>query len=158
MLVLFMVVVGLLTFCMQMKRYWDSKKKLKTLLENEKYESIIFGKITLLIYYIFALFAIGSTIFGFLAHDQSSVAMGVILTFLVLGEIVNYNFRRQFYYNQRAFISKGTLYRYRSIKKIKKKKGIIKGFVEVTMINNTTEVLSAPCIDIIKNHTKIKID
>lgn len=156
MIVIFMGIVGIVTLVMQLRDYLGKNKILKAELSTNKYESQVDNKARIWIYLALVSFSVFSIVWGIIYGDETSAALGVILAFIGCGELISFNVKNKFYYNDNRCITSGTVVRYRSIKKIHVKKTMGIKQYELHTFSAQVEPISKKAIDIIQKYTTIK--
>ena len=121
-IILFISVVSVLVLAARMKEVSNIKRSLE---EHGgitgKYECIDYSKGPKIGYVLLALLGFGSAIYGIYAKDDTTVALGIMVTFLFIAELMSADIKYKFYYSNDAFINRGKIVRYRSIKDFEKK-------------------------------------
>lgn len=148
-IVLFAIAVGGVMLWTKLKEYRENKQQLDLSLSNQKFERYSFYKPFLILYFVFVAIGLGSAIFGLYSNDFNTVALGLMIVLLFLGEILIAPLRYSLYYNNTTFLHQGTAVRYKSIKKFNHMKNIPFAFVKVVTTNGQTYAVSRKSYKII---------
>ena len=148
--------LGLVTLYLQIRRFIETKNKLKESLTKGTFEIKSYGKSILLVYIFFIVFGFISIFYTYNLLDYATCAPSIVLVCLGLGELINFKYTHTLYYNDDAIIINGNLIRYRSIKSISKR-GLLKKNIDITTLKGTVETTSIIAYEYIKIHTKIKL-
>ena len=88
---------------------------------SSKYQCMDFSKGPKIAYIVLSILGIISGIYGYTIQDYTTVALGVLIFFLFLAEFFMANIQYKFYYSSTAFINRGKVVRYKSIKDFERK-------------------------------------
>ena len=148
--------LGLVTLYFQYQRFKEAKTNIKDALSKNEYNNTFYGKGLLVLIVSLIVFAISSIIFSINTNGYPTIALGVVLVFLGLGELLNFQNSHTIYYNDDAIIVNGKHIRYRSIKSLKTK-GFRKQSLDITTLKGDVEVTNIKAYEYISQHTKIKL-
>ncbi|MFI3284029.1 MAG: hypothetical protein R3Y57_02985 [Erysipelotrichaceae bacterium] len=157
MIIFFMTLAGSALLFVQVKTYIEKRRRIKEELEKDVYESITQMHYILYFYIAFIFFAVFSIVYGVYILDDSTISIGVLLLFMSVGEVISFNNKFKLYYNGARFICNGTVIRYRSIKGIRRRKGLSLGVHELETLTGQREILSKKGVEVIKQYVKVEV-
>lgn len=114
-----------------------------------------FSKGPKIAYIVLSILGVLSGIYGYTIQDYTTVALGVLIFFLFLAEFFMANIQYKFYYSNSAFINRGKVVRYKSIKDFEKKK-MPMAFVTVITYSGDKHLVPPKALTIIKEQMQKK--
>jgi len=147
--IIFSAVIGLV---MVYVRYRENQKENANQdnLDLTNFTKYDFSKTFVILYGIVILIGIASAIYGFVEKQDTTVAMGIIITLLFVSEAIGAKNKYCIYYNEYALSSRGKLIRYRDIKDFEFIKNIGFAWVKVHTYTNETISISRKSYNIIR--------
>ena len=155
-IILFISVVSVLVLAARMKEVNNIKQ---TLEEHggitAKYDCMDYSRGPKVAYVLLALLGLASAIYGIYAKDDTTVALGIMVTFLFIAELMSADIKYKFYFSSDAFINRGKIVRYRSIKDFEKK-NIPFAFVTVVTYSGDKHQVPPKALNVIKEQMNKK--
>ena len=155
-MIILTVGMGIFVLYFQINRFLESKKTIKINLEKSKYEIHTYGKLMFLLYLLFFVIAVSCIFYASFIKDDTSLGLGIMLTTLIAGELLNFKYSHTIYYNDDAIIVNGEHVRYRTIKTLKKR-GLAKRTLDITTLKGKLITTSIIAYQYISKHTKFKL-
>ena len=134
-IIIFSTLIGIAMFVSKYKEYRQGQLALDEANVKSKFTKFDFSKKFMILYAIFAAFGLISALYGVQIKDEVTIAMGIVILFLFLGEFLICSQKFTLYYNDSAFFTKGTMVNYRSIDIFEKIRNIKFAFVKVRTVN-----------------------
>ena len=155
-IVAFITVVAVLIFASRMKELKNAREAIAAAGGiSSKYQCMDFSKGPKTAYLILSVAGIISGIYGYTIEDYTTVALGVLIFFLFLAEFFMANIQYKFYYSSTAFINRGKVVRYKSIKDFEKKK-MPMAFVAVITFSGDKHLVPPKALAIIQEQMQKK--
>ena len=155
-IVAFITVVAVLIFASRMKELKDAREAIAAAGGiSSKYQCMDFSKGPKIAYIVLSILGIISGIYGYTIQDYTTVALGVLIFFLFLAEFFMANIQYKFYYSSTAFINRGKVVRYKSIKDFEKKK-MPMAFVAVITYSGDKHLVPPKALNLIKEQMQKK--
>lgn len=155
-IILFITVVGVAVFASRMKYLKDIRDDINAAGGiGPKYQLLDFSKGPKIAYLLLTVVGVISAVYGFMTADDTTVALGILIFFLFLAEFFSANVQYRFYYSDTAFINRGKVVRYKSIKDFEKKR-IPFAFVAVITYSGDKHLVPPKALNIIQEHMKKK--
>ena len=155
-IVAFITVVAVLIFASRMKELKDAREAIAAAGGiSSKYQCMDFSKGPKIAYIVLSILGVLSGIYGYTIQDYTTVALGVLIFFLFLAEFFMANIQYKFYYSNSAFINRGKVVRYKSIKDFEKKK-MPMAFVTVITYSGDKHLVPPKALNLIKEQMQKK--
>lgn len=155
-IVAFITVVAVLIFASRMKELKDAREGDRRGRGNQfQVQCMDFSKGPKITYIVLSILGIISGIYGYTIQDYTTVALGVLIFFLFLAEFFMANIQYKFYYSSTAFINRGKVVRYKSIKDFEKKK-MPMAFVAVITYSGDKHLVPPKALNFIKEQMQKK--
>lgn len=151
-IVIFSTIIGALLLFLRIKSTQEMRDDTKKALSNEQFTKFNYSKGVTIFQVLMILSGIGATVYGFMIKDYDTSAVGIIIAFMFIGELIVLPSRMTLYYNDRRFLASGKLVRYKSIKDFAVMKYVPFGYVKVITINGDEITVSRKAYHIIKEH------
>ncbi len=148
-IILFTTVIGGVMVWTKYKEAAKCKEATQNAITNRKFEVFDYSKVVRSLYILFILFGFVSAAYGIYKQNDETIAMGIIISLLFIGELLTVPYRYILYYNNSQFIIKGEVLRIKSINYFERILNMKFAFVKVIMLNGDKYPISPKAYEIL---------
>lgn len=148
-IIIFATVIGSVMVWTKYKEASKCKTAVQNAITNRKFEVFDYSKVVRILYILFILFGLASAGYGIYTQNDETIAMGIVISLLFVGEFLTVPYKYVLYYNNSQFIIKGEVLRLKSIKYFERILNLKFAFVKVIMLNGDKYPLSPKAYELL---------